>query len=267
MGAFILGILAGWLLEWLFFSFWIKGRSSGPFAGLGDSSELKSQLATKDSEIATLKLQLEEKNATAKSAAEKVSSAASTSSAPSTKVTESKNKTRAAKKTTTNKTKASSAKTASSKSTPAKKTSKPSASSTRPASKVATTSKKAAAIKPASTAKKAATNKTAKSTTTTKATSTKAKSKKATGKGDDLTKLSGIGPSMAATLKELGIDTYTKLAAMDDDILRDMLEASGARLNNNKEAMDSWNEQAELAAKGDFDGLKKLQDALKKQTR
>ena len=68
-------------------------------------------------------------------------------------------------------------------------------------------------------------------------------------------------------MKELGIDTYTKLAAMDDDILRDMLEASGARLNNNKEAMDSWNEQAELAAKGDFDGLKKLQDELKKQTR
>ena len=79
-----------------------------------------------------------------------------------------------------------------------------------------------------------------------------------------MTKLSGIGPSMAATMAEIGITSFKKLAAMDDDILRDMLEASGARLNNNKEAMDSWNEQATLADKGDFDGLKKLQEELKK---
>ena len=68
---------------------------------------------------------------------------------------------------------------------------------------------------------------------------------------------------MAATMAELGITTYKKLAAMDDDILSDMLEASGARLNNNKDAMDSWNEQATLADKGDFTALKKLQDSLK----
>jgi hypothetical protein len=35
-------------------------------------------------------------------------------------------------------------------------------------------------------------------------------------------------------------------------------------MNNNKEAMDSWNEQATLAAKGDFDALKKMQEAMKK---
>ena len=68
---------------------------------------------------------------------------------------------------------------------------------------------------------------------------------------------------MAATMHELGITSYAKLAAMDDDILRDMLEDAGARLNNNKEVMDSWNEQATLADKGDFEGLKKLQEALK----
>ncbi|MEE9326235.1 MAG: hypothetical protein V3U71_02990 [Cocleimonas sp.] len=67
---------------------------------------------------------------------------------------------------------------------------------------------------------------------------------------------------MVGTLKELGIDSYKKLAETNDDILRDMLESSGARLNNNKEAMDSWNEQAELADKGDLVALKKLQDSL-----
>lgn len=148
------------------------------------------------------------------------------------------------------------------------------------AEKSATAGKSAMAEKSTTTTKaapKKAASKTAPKKTTAKAAPKKATTKKAAPKktaaknsskakksGDDFTKLSGIGPSMEATLKGLGIDTYAKLAGTDDDILRDMLEESGARLNNNKEAMDSWNEQATLASKGDFDGLKKMQEALKK---
>ena len=114
------------------------------------------------------------------------------------------------------------------------------------------------------TATKSATAK--KTTTKEKAPAKKVDPKKSVkaSSGDDFTKLSGIGPSMAANLNELGITSFEKLAAMDDDILRGMLEESGARLNNNKDAMDSWNEQATLAAKGDFAGLKKLQEQLKR---
>ncbi len=228
MGAFVLGILVGWLAEWLFFTFWVKGGSSSDSS---ECEELRSALAEKNREISALKSA--SVSDMTKSKAEAASSPASVSSAkPAVK-----KKPAVTKKDT------------SAKKTPAKKTATKKPAAKKPAVKKAP-AKKAAPRKIAAKktpAKKAAPKKTA--------TSGKA--------ADDLTKLSGIGPSMSVTLGELGIDTYKKLAAMDDDILRDMLEASGARLNNNKEAMDSWNEQALLAGKGDFAGLKKLQEELK----
>lgn len=266
MGAFILGILVGWLLEWLFFSFWIKGRSTGPFAGVGDSSALKSELASKDSEIASLKQQLVDQKASSEAAIEAASTKANNATTDSGVQAEA---VASSASTTTDK-----ASAGRDKKSAVKATATTPKTTSAPAKKAATskktaTAKKAPAKKAATPAKKTSSAKkstaTAKTATAKKATKAKSSSKKAAIVGDDLTKLSGIGPSMAATLKELGIDSFSKLAAMDDDILRDMLEASGARLNNNKEAMDTWNEQAELAAKGDFEGLKKLQESLKKR--
>ena len=216
MGAFVLGILVGWLAEWLFYTLWVKGGKNS------DCSSILAELEERKKEINRLQSRLNDATSSA---------AASSSTATSTTSTKAESTTTAASKTT--------AKAAAPKKAAPKKTAAKAAPKKVPA-------KKAPAKKAAP--KKAA----AKSTAKTKSG------------GDDFTKLSGIGPSMAATLKSLGVDTFTKLAGTDDDILRDMLEASGARLNNNKDAMDSWNEQATLAAKGDFAGLKKLQEALKK---
>jgi len=224
MGTFVLGVLAGWLAEWLFFTFWVKKDANSDSS---DCDGLRIELNAKNKELAALKA--------ASSAA--TNKAASVGSSSTTATTSKKATAAPAKKTPAKK--ATAAKKPAPKKVPKKATPKKAAA--KPAIKKAV-------VKKASPAKKAKTS----TTTTTKKAS-----------GDDLTKLSGIGPSMAATMGELGITSYKKLAAMDDDILRDMLEESGARLNNNKEAMDSWNEQALLADKGDFAGLKKLQDELK----
>jgi len=216
MGAFVLGILVGWLAEWLFYTFWVKGGKNS------DCSSIMAELEERKKEINRLQSRLND-------------AASSTAAASSVTATSTSAKADSA--------------------TGVKSTA---ASTTKAATQAVTT--------------EAAPKKTAAKATPKKAPAKKAAPKKASAKstakakpgGDDFTKLSGIGPSMAATLKSLGVDTFTKLAGTDDDILRDMLEASGARLNNNKEAMDSWNEQATLAAKGDFKGLKKLQETLKK---
>jgi len=229
MGTFVLGVLVGWLAEWLFFTFWVKRDSSGS----SDCDGLRAELNAKNREITALK-------ATSNATTSKTASVGATSSSSTTK------KTAAAAKNKTVKKAATPAKITSVEKTPAKASpAKRSATKKDTPRKIATKpATEKSAVKKASPAKKAKTS--------TKKTS-----------GDDLTKLSGIGPSMAATMGELGITTYKKLAAMDDDILRDMLEASGARLNNNKDTMDTWNEQALLADKGDFVALKKLQDDLK----
>ncbi len=230
MGTFVLGILVGWLAEWLFFTFWVKNNSKSDSS---DCSELSAQLKTKNNEIESLKASLSK--AENRKVEPVVSSASTTASSTKTLA----EKTSSPKKSTTDKTKVAVKNPVTKKVTPKKAVEK------APAKKVTKTKKSVPAAKKEKTAIKK-----------------KAPSKKTL--GDDLTKLSGIGPSMAATMAEIGITSFKKLAAMDDDILRDMLEASGARLNNNKEAMDSWNEQATLADKGDFDGLKKLQEELKK---
>jgi len=215
MGAFVLGILAGWLLEWLFFNYWIKGRSTGKFA---DCSGLKLELSAKNKEISALKTELEN---TEKFAQEKIVDTATTANSEPIK-----------------------------KSAPAKKSASSAAESKKISEKKSTKPK-------ASTSSKKSTAKSEKDT------SKKLVKKVAKKTWDDFTKLSGIGPSISAKLNELGISTYQKLSEMDDDILRDMLEGAGARMNNNKEVMHTWNEQAALAAMGDFEGLKKLQESIK----
>ncbi len=251
MGAFVLGILFGWLLEWLFFNYWIKGRSTGRFA---DCSGVESDLAAKNREITILKEELKSAKSSENSSKEENTGETVTKKVAENKPDSSEAEKGAGKKDATQ----SKAVTKKKENTNDKSATESTSSKKNNNSATNTSSKsKGSNTKKATESKKASAKKTP-------AKKTKSASRKTkTSNGDDLTKLSGIGPSMSKKLNELGISTFKKLSEMDDDILRDMLEASGARLNNNKEAMDSWNEQAALAAKGDFDGLKKLQDSLK----
>ena len=82
-------------------------------------------------------------------------------------------------------------------------------------------------------------------------------------KKDDLSKLYGIGPSMVKRLKEIGISSFRQLGEIELETLKEKLVENGARINN-KEVMASWKDQAKLADKNDFDGLKLLQEKLKK---
>lgn len=79
----------------------------------------------------------------------------------------------------------------------------------------------------------------------------------ATAEADDLTKIEGIGPVIAKTLTEGGIDTFAKLAdSKDEDVQAMIKEVKG---NHNA---GSWNEQAALARDDKWDELKALQDKL-----
>ena len=76
---------------------------------------------------------------------------------------------------------------------------------------------------------------------------------------DDLTKLEGIGPKVGKVLNEAGITTFEGLAHAKAADVQNALNAAGMQMMN----PEGWIEQAKLAAKGDMDGLKKLQDELR----
>lgn len=77
-------------------------------------------------------------------------------------------------------------------------------------------------------------------------------------KPDDLTELEGIGPKVAKVLNEAGITTFEALAHAKAADVQNALNAAGLQMLN----PEGWIEQAKLAAKGDTDALKKLQDEL-----
>ena len=93
----------------------------------------------------------------------------------------------------------------------------------------------------------------------TKVEAPKAKptSKKSTSKGDDLKKIEGIGPKIASTLAEAGIASFAELAKSDAANISEII--SGVRGNH---VTDTWPAQAQLAADGKWDELKKWQDEL-----
>ena len=103
--------------------------------------------------------------------------------------------------------------------------------------------------KPAKKAEKAAPKKEEKKS--------EAKAVKSTGKVDDLKKIEGIGPKIASTLVEAGISTFAELAKTDAAKISEII--SGVRGNH---VTDTWPKQAELAAEGKWDELKKWQDEL-----
>ncbi|MFN8326347.1 MAG: 50S ribosomal protein L21 [Flavobacteriaceae bacterium] len=87
-----------------------------------------------------------------------------------------------------------------------------------------------------------------------------AKAPKAKKSGDDLVIIEGIGPKAAEVLVAAGIDTFAKLATTDAAKVKEILEASTAKVSHLDPT--TWAQQAQLAADGKMDELKKLQDEL-----
>ncbi len=77
---------------------------------------------------------------------------------------------------------------------------------------------------------------------------------------EDLELIEGIGPAIARLLREAGINTFADLAAAQPDALKAILEAAGPRYRMAQP--QTWPEQAALAARGDWAGLKALQARL-----
>lgn len=90
-------------------------------------------------------------------------------------------------------------------------------------------------------------------------TSKKAQPSSANKTADDLTIILGIGPKTAAVLKKAGILTFKDIAEMDEQRLDSLLREHAIRVART----ETWSEQASVAAKGDFKGLKELQAAIK----
>ena len=88
------------------------------------------------------------------------------------------------------------------------------------------------------------------------------KAKKATkGSGeDDFKKIEGIGPKISELLKNAGIPTFNDLANTDAEKIKEILAEAGSRYRMHDPT--TWPKQAELAAAGDWDALKKWQDEL-----
>ncbi|MEM9884764.1 MAG: DUF4332 domain-containing protein [Bacteroidota bacterium] len=113
--------------------------------------------------------------------------------------------------------------------------------------------------------KKATTKKVAKPKAETKkvaakkSTTKKASTKKSNAK-DDLTKIEGIGPKLAAVLADAGIATFKKLAATKAEKIASILVAANARYRMYNPT--TWPAQAQLAADGKWEELKKWQDEL-----
>ena len=109
----------------------------------------------------------------------------------------------------------------------------------------------------ASGAKKAAPKKEEAKKEVAKPAAAKPAAKKATTKGDDLKKIEGIGPKIASTLVEAGISTFAELAKTEPAKISEIIAAV-----RGKHVTDTWPAQAQLAADGKWDELKKWQDEL-----
>jgi len=73
----------------------------------------------------------------------------------------------------------------------------------------------------------------------------------------DLTKIEGVGPKIAETLKAAGITTYAQLAATSPEDLRKILADAGISADP-----ETWPEQARLAAADKWAELQAWQDKL-----
>lgn len=95
-----------------------------------------------------------------------------------------------------------------------------------------------------------------------KATAKKTTPKKTTSKskGDNLTKIEGIGPKVMEVLGEAGIDSFEKLSKSKPDAIAEILITANSRYKMFDPT--TWPQQAELAAADKWDELKELQEKL-----
>lgn len=77
---------------------------------------------------------------------------------------------------------------------------------------------------------------------------------------DDLTVIEGIGPHYKELLAEVGITSFKQLASLDEKRIREALSNAGA--SRIPRSVETWAEQAQFAAKGDWDNLEKYQKSL-----
>ncbi len=77
---------------------------------------------------------------------------------------------------------------------------------------------------------------------------------------DDLKVIEGIGPRMEEVLKAAGVTRYAALADLRPGRLQTIMREAGTRMAR----PDTWPEQARLAADGEWQALKELQDSLKR---
>ena len=76
---------------------------------------------------------------------------------------------------------------------------------------------------------------------------------------DDLKRIEGIGPKVEKVLNEAGITTFADLAGANPAEVQEMLNSADLQMMK----PEGWIDQAELAARGDWAGLEKLQGELK----
>ncbi|MBD3306645.1 DUF697 domain-containing protein [candidate division KSB3 bacterium] len=77
---------------------------------------------------------------------------------------------------------------------------------------------------------------------------------------DDLRTIEGIGPKIAQILHENDIRTFAQLAQTEVSHLREILQQAGSQFRMINP--ESWPEQAQVAARGDWDALEDLQKDL-----
>lgn len=88
----------------------------------------------------------------------------------------------------------------------------------------------------------------------------KSSSKAKKSKKDDLTKIEGIGPAIQKLLNGAGVHTFKELSDMKISSIQKILTKGGPKFKMHTPG--SWPKQADLAASGKWDQLKKLQDLL-----
>ncbi len=80
-------------------------------------------------------------------------------------------------------------------------------------------------------------------------------------KGDDLTKIEGVGPKAAEALTNAGLETFAKVAKAKADKMKEILTEASSRLAHLDTG--SWAKQAKMAADEKWDELKAWQDSVK----
>ena len=72
-------------------------------------------------------------------------------------------------------------------------------------------------------------------------------------KGDDLTRIKGVGPKLAASLRDLGVTSFAQIASWDEAEI-DRIDARLGRFQG-RIRRDDWTGQARLLAEGDTDSF------------